>query len=460
MFCFLLATAAPPARADGGRWREMVYGVSLQPPDNALRYEGPRVIWRDPTGFWISFEIVRSQAPATLDDFATSTLVQASFSRNASKLLDQEGRATNAQPQPERIAERPAMRMYFEIESQGKDPTPRIHGQTLVMLEPYAAAVLKLNTPQTLFPRAQEAFDRVVASLQIPFPDELNAAREKQVDAADAWLGSLGPTALEDRLGALRWYRLVKNREDVGYLRVAATRDPQTLRLNKFSPPGTLVQLNRRRFFEGRPFDTQTRIFLSADGAQEQWSRKSTLRGGDGPRAGLTHATRTDAPTWAQTGLRAAAGAAPQVLTVVTDRPPPTQTVARFQKHAHRFFHEPQAGTPHSSAEVKRWLVPDRAYLAQAELWSFAALLPNEAAEYCFAAYHPQSGKPGLRQVRVVPQEDGGKLVLDQPNSRLGPIHHLYSADGQLVRLTHPDGLTLLPATPQELAEIWGTPVE
>lgn len=439
------------------RWREMSYGVSLVPPANTVQYEGPSVVWSDPRGFSISFEIVYSEVPTNVKQFAASAIVQASFALNTPRLITEEGEQATSYQRYEQIAERPATKLFFEIEPDDAEQESRIQGQAIIMLEPYAAAVVKFNAPKNRAELAYERFVAVLESLHVPLGTELNELREQRVDAADAWLKGFGVENMQLALPELQWYRVVFAGKDIGHLRLASTQDPEVLRRRGYQPPGTFAQIDRRQLINGQTIDIQTGIYVAADGKQEEWTTKTTLREGKRERAGLTGGASSALATWAETGVRgdrAVGDRNVHALTVIVDSPPRNDSMVLVEKNK-RFVPQRRANDERSSTQVSEWQAPERAYLSQADLWVFAGLLPKEPDEYCFTAYHPRTGKPGLRLVQVVPQADGGVVVRDRPNSRLSAIEYVYDRDGRLLRRVNPDGMTLLPTTPRELATIW-----
>ncbi|MEM7625893.1 MAG: hypothetical protein AAF333_09710 [Planctomycetota bacterium] len=435
----------------------MAYGISLVPPPGALLYEGPSVVWDDPRGFSISFEIVYSDTRTTLKELVTSTMVQAGFANNTPRLITEEGKPVRSEPLPESIAERPGARLFFEFDPDGPDDRPRVFGQVIIMLEPYAAAVLKLNAPKSRFVEARDTFNQVVSTVHVPLGIELNESREQRVDDADAWLKGIGTETLHAALPELQWYRLLFNGIDVGHLRFASTQDPEVLRRRGHQPPGTYSQINRRQIINGQTVDTLTTMFVSADGDQEEWSTKTTLRDPEHGRAGLAGNPAPVLATWAETGVRGDRKVGDRdvhALTVITDSPPPSESVVLVEQNK-RFVSQRRRNEARKSTQANEWEAPKRAYLSQTDLWVFAGLLPKEPGEYCFTAFHSRTGKPGLRLVEVIPLDGGGVTVRDRPNSRFSPIEHVYNRDGKLVRRTDPSGLSLVPTTHGELMEIW-----
>jgi hypothetical protein len=463
------APSAEPTAADApSRWREATYGISLLPPNGASQWEGPRVLWADPRGFTVSFELVFSKVPFNLEQAAGATVVQMGFARSLPRVQrDEQGQPIK--PRPERIGERPGIKMYFDVEEEDADDW--FYGQALVMIEPHAAAVLKLKSEASVAEPARDAFERVLASVEVPLARELDEQRGRQVEAGDAWLQQVTPQRVREALPDQRLYRMIHRGQDVGYMRLLSTGDPDELRSRGHEPPGTLVLIHQRQVLDGQTIDTEYEAYASDDGEREVWSHRMSLRPqGDDDAQGGGLPTRVRGPaekprTWTQTGIRgdqqltAGRGGRQQSLdvnavTVVTEAPPPGDAVAQIESHE-QFLGKPRARDVVGTTQVSEWRAPDKAYLPQVMLPVFAGLLPNEPAVYAFTAYHVPTGGPGLRTVKVIPQPDGGKLVRDRPTPRDSPVLHLFDAEGQLVRRVHPNGLVIQPTTPEELAKVW-----
>ncbi|MEM9881379.1 MAG: hypothetical protein AAF800_00490 [Planctomycetota bacterium] len=468
---FLAACVAPmllllpggPAWAETPRWSEAAYGISLTPPTGAVQLEGRETAWADPRGFSVSFEIVASEVPVTLEDVATNAVVQMGFANAMPRLIDANGDVLTRPPHQEQIAERPAIRMWFRVEPQDEARPPWHYGQAIVMLEPYAAAVLKVRATAEAADAGRQAFAAVLDSLHVPLAVELEATRSRRVAAGDAWLQEIGPDDLRAALPRDRRYRLVSGDHDVGYLQIGHTADPAVLERLGHEPPGTLVRLRRRQLIDGRAMDTLTTLFVADDGRTETWDTKSTFRPEGNAVPGLPRRGGAEPLTWAETGVRGDRrlgqddARTVHTLTVIHESPPDTADARRIEAHE-RFAGRPRGGELRGRVRSNQWVAPDRAYLSQAHVLALPALLPAEAATYHFSAYHPPTGRPGLRTVEVQPQADGSRIVLDRPNSRLTGVRTTLDADGNLVEQLLPNGTRILPTTPEELATIWDAP--
>lgn len=464
--------SASPADPDATpRWSELNYGVSLTPPPGSLRLEGPSVVWAHPGGYKMTFELVYSEVPITLEDAAERALVQLGFAKAGPRLVTQAGQERPEKPAPTRIADRPGFRLDFETPwadnpPKGKDPAGAWrNAMAIVMLEPYAAAVLHYQALPEADAAGRAAFDAVLASIDVPLVTDLDARRRERVEAGDAWLKQVSPAAWRAALPTDAWYRLIRGDRDVGHVRIRSTSDPDELRRLGHTPPGLFVRIDRREYLAsgGEALDSRLNLFASDDGRSELWDRKSSLRSTPhvgnpaGVGRGLPTRQTPAAETWAETGVRSdrlERGRTLNALTVVQEFPAPTETARRIEQHE-RFLGQRPRNDLRGRVSEQAWVVPETAYLNQIQVWALSRVLPPEPAVYGFSAYHPRSGRPGLRTVEVQLRPDGGRLVLDRPNSRLSPTRVVFDADGRFVESVDPAGLRTVPTTPEELARLW-----
>ncbi|MEM9915657.1 MAG: hypothetical protein AAF911_11910 [Planctomycetota bacterium] len=478
----LMAEIAGSARGqDAPRWSEVGYGVSLTPPPETVQIEGRAVTWLDPRGFSVSFEIAYSDQSVDLETMTANAMVQMGFAQATPRLLDAQGRPTDKPPLPVRIADRPAVLMYFELDQQDKpdwfyelsnlkreDQLAWFYAQAIVMLEPHAAVIVKLTATRDNQEIGQEAFEQVVASLNVPLASELDEIREARVEKADAWLKSTTPEAWAAALPRDQWYRLIFREKDIGHVRLRSTRDPAELNRIGQEAPGTVAVVDRREYLGEQTLDTRSILYAHDDNEREYWETTTTLRPSAKPR-GLAAGGQMQPLTWVHIGIRGtrqvsarnAEGDTVQrnlnVVTIISETPPNADAVRQILNHE-RFRGDQDAGNIRGHVdENQEWVAPDRSYLSQMQVWTLGKMLPHdEAGVYCFSAYHSDTGKPGLRTVEVRPLDDGGWVVFDRPTSKLSPTRSVYNADGQLVERVTPQGVRLVPTTPEELAEVWG----
>lgn len=475
---------------DAPRWSEAGYGISLTPPPNTAQVEGQEVTWIDARGFSISFEIIGSDVPVGLEEMTASALVQLGFAQATPRLLDDEGQPTDQRPTAQRLADRPAVRMYFSLDQQDKpdwfyemsnldkdQQQSWFYGQAIVMLEPYAAAVIKLSAVEGARQAGQDAFEALLDTIDIPPPAELDALREQRVERADEWLNTTQPQDWAQALPRDQWYRLIHRDRDIGHIRVRSTRDPADLRRFNQEAPGTILVIDQREYLDDHALDSRSVFYLHDDNQREFWETKTTLRPGVTAQAATTWLNTnsdTQPVTWVQIGIRGTQQVRRRdldgnpiqrnlnVITVISETPPNSAAIKQIQSHERFTGKSSSAKVRGKIAPNQEFVAPQRSYLAQLQVWALGAMLPvdleasDESRVFCFSAYHPDSGKPGLRTVEFVPQDDGGLVVFDRPTSKLSPTRSVYDADRNLVERVTPQGTRMLPATPDELAEVWG----
>ncbi len=480
--------ASPPPAAE--RWSETAYGLSVPVPSGTREIEQPLdgsvVNWVHPAGWTISFDLAYSDRPVSLEDMAQQALVEMGFSRATPRLIrdapppegaqppeppqppatpqapptsplenpegPQASQPSDAQQPQRRLGNRPSVTLFFEVDEE-REPD-WFYGQAIVMLEPYAAAVFKVSSEQEQADAARAAFEAMLHEMHIPAVFELEEIRKARVEAGEAWLSQVTPDDLVAVLPADQHLRMIQHGEDVGYMRIQAITDSPELGRGGLQAPGTLVKVDLRHYLNNRAVDTRAQMYASADGRSELWSTKSTLRAdltsaGEGVKTQLPSRDPGRPPTWVETGMRDG-----PVLTVITETPAASEIVEQIENHE-RFAGTRAKGNVSGSVDESNWATPETAYLSQVLVHALPALLPAEEAVYCFYAYHPQSGKLGLRTVRVVPNEHGGVTIFDRPTPRRGETRSTYDRDRRLIEQVFPGGLTLKPTTPQELQTLW-----
>lgn len=478
------ATSPPPARVDltdPHRWSETAYGISLRPPDDWTAAPAPRdgndFAWDAPDGGRLAFKIAYSHVPVQLDQAGVQALVQMGFALDGPRLRRGAEQRT--------IGNRPGTVMLFDIDppNGGK---PWFYAHAVVMLEPYAAAVVKIQSDQPHADAALARFEEVLASLHVPLGAELEALRRPQIDLGVAWLAAQPVGALEVSVPEEGWYRLSIDGQNVGHRRVVRVSDPVALRDDPelhgrgFVPPGTAVVLQDHRQRDGVALDRSLYAYAEADGEIEIWDLKQTLRpardraarGADD--AGLPgHAEGDhDAVTWVETGARGPRGrrgtTAQSVIEVVQEVPPTQHTVAGVKAQ------ESFLGSAGVAARVKgdgsvagrthhrRWRTPATGYLGQIQAMGLPAAMPRDpGTAFAFYAWDPASSDLALRTVRVGADpegEPGGYVVYERPAPSSAETRHRFAADGTHLETLIPGGLTVTPTTPDELAARAPTP--
>ncbi|MEM1107457.1 MAG: hypothetical protein AAGH99_02070 [Planctomycetota bacterium] len=486
-FCLILVLlyATVSVEADEGqRWSEVGYGISLAPPPGTLQIETKAVTWVDSRGFSVSFEIARTDIPVNLFDLSGAALVQLGFAQSKPLLLDADGKPIDQFPLPTTIADRPAIKIYFELDANERVDwfkAPEVKGnlaenkgkwfcgQAIIMLEPFAAVVIKLNATSKAQVLGRAAFEEVLASVRVPLASELDELREERVERGDRWLKSTTPIQWAATLPREQWFRLVRQDREIGHVRIRLSREVSELSRYKHRPPGTLMVIDRREYLETHILDQRSIIFASDDGADELWETKKTLRPriDSNKKSGrLQRQNPQEVFTWAETGIRGTQKVKRRgvdgnqivrnanIMTVITESPPSSEVTRRIKAHE-GFGGKVAVNDLRGRTQTNEWVAPTRSYLSQLQVWLLASMIPAESAIYCFTAYHPESGAPGLRTVEVVVQPDGALIVYDRPNSKITPIRYFFDAERNLVERISPQGNRMIPTTPKQLADIW-----
>lgn len=469
------AAAPVPDLTDPQRWNETAYGISLRPPEGWTSIPAPRdgddFAWHKEGMGQVAFKIAYSTLPVQLDEVSLQALVQMGFALDSPRL--------RRGAEQRRIGNRPGTVMLFDIDPEdGSEPW--FYAHAVVMLEPYAAAVVKVQCNQAQADAALAHFEAMLDSLHVPLGDELEAMRRPQIDQGQAWLNTLPPHALVSAIPEQRWYRLSINGQHVGHRLVQRISDPVTLardpelRRRGFVPPGTAVVVQNRREHDGVALDRLVYLYTEAAGEIEIWELKQTLRPVAKPADAPGLPGRADkasdaaAITWVETGIRgpqARPGTTAQnVIQVVQEVPPTQRTVAGVKAYESFLGSAGVAAARDNQGQVsdsvsgrthsRRWRTPEVGYLGQIEVMGLPAAMPNTpGTAFAFYAWDPGSEALALRTVRVGPDpqgEPGGYIVYERPSSSISESRHRFSAQGVHLDTLIPGGLTITPTTAEE----------
>ena len=468
------AAAAAPDLTDPQRWNETAYAISLLPPDGwtpiATPRDGNDFAWGSDDGIRIAFKIAYSGVPMQLDQAELQSLVQMGFALDGPRL--------QRRAQQQRIANRPGSVMFFDIDPPDGS-APWFYAHAVVMLEPFAAAVVKVQSAKPLADQARARFEAVLASLHVPTAAELEERRRRQVDLGVAWLTALPTGALIDAVPQERWYRLSIQGQNVGHRRVTKVTDPIALaddpELHKrgFTPPGTAVVIQDRRQLGDIALDRSFYAYTEDAGEIEIWELKQTVRQTEvaAPKTGLPSRAdgQSDGQTWVATGTRGPRGRPGtqphNIIKVIQEAPPKPATVAAVKAH------EAFLGSTGAAARAKgdgsvtgrttprRWLTPPTGYLGQVQALGLpAAMPPVPGTAFVFYAWDPAGGDLSLRTVRVTADTapdaaPGGYVVHERPAPSSGETRHRFAADGTHLQTVIPGGLTLTPTTAEALSQ-------
>lgn len=435
------------------RWREHSFGVSLRPPI------GSRIVTATGAAAVMRMELPEHRAvmtlsihrsPVEMDLFQLAQMVirqvgvvqvQAAFDR---KRLNPGGR--------------PGLIMYFNVPREHKQP--RIMAQAFMQMDAKSVVNLRMDLvrdPKT-WDEAKGLFEAVFSSLRIASQREIEERRRSLINAGDLWLQSVTAAQLREAATGEQFFRLQKDGHDVGWMYKRMEPEVQELGL---SGVAVVTHLRMHLMDEGdeggkRALDSQSRYFLSLSGSDEVWDIRMTLR----PLSTTPGVrSRGEVLSYAETGVRGPqrqpAEAGVKVQSVIT--------VTRQSLGENNNVHNPIQ--PHSrdplqhtsGLDVKQWGQPGEAYLPQVTRELLPELLPHRnERELGFYCYHPSSGRITFRTERIVPEAEGDGFTI---RSRVAPDQpeqvSRYDSRGRLVEQVLPDGTRIIPATLNEIRQVW-----
>ncbi len=389
------------------RWSEKRYGISLRPPLGAklLEQTGDDYLLRilDPAGLYqITIAARQSRSPLTLEEVARAAQMQIVDAHPATELIEHK--------KDMNIGALPAQRMYFGVpQPQGSDA---LFGQLVARVNDRLFIVLEVRGSIDDQPQLRRVFEAVGNTLQVEDQQALAEQRRKAIEAGRQWAASLTPERLREAMHEPRYFRLLEDGRDVGYLRVDceagqfSQQDGVSIVVQTHIETGNAKVDSKAEYF--RPFDAIV---------GEAWSIRTTVRR-PGPNA------------QAQTAVETGAGTS-EGIDIHVDG------TAGVQSSHHTFPRPPQG------------------YLPQVDARLLPRLLPHDAVgEYGFYWYNPATRKVIFRIDRLTPTVDGFVI-----SSRLGanadPLRASYDAQGNLLEKDLGSGRTLKRSNLESLKTLW-----
>ena len=432
----LLATLiAGPATAEAAptgdplaqhRWQDEAYGLSLRPPAGVTEIPGVggdvAVRFKLGESYQIKVAIQNTEDPVELAELKKRGITKFAFVQPSASILTDEVTT---------VAGRPAVRVIYQVPGKVQ---PWILSQTLMQIDPTIFAVFEIEADKAVYDANRDVFQAVFDSVQLADPEELNRMRQAQLAAGQAWLSSFTIEQLKAMAPPELWLRVIKDGKDVGYTRIQAS-DAKMLGDN-----GLRVVVQAHVVANNAAFDTISDFFRSDGDRTEVWEIRTTKRTIDSPRQGLpSNAPKRRAQTWAETGLRAGGQ-------ITVNREIPTRVDLAV------------GGEGQTKRDDAKWTTPPTAYVSQADLHVIYSLLPADRPQtLAFYAYHPASHKLVLRTLRVEPLANGAYRVHERMPPTFRPQVSTYNANGQLVQRVLGDGSIIMPATADQIKQIWDT---
>jgi len=513
-------TAEPDTWLDESRWSEVQFGLSIRQPLDSLVMlqtpDGARARWFKENGLRISLSIHRgaiaenteyqhfdhednsasgagtrrAQSPISLNVLAAN--LTAELEANGS------GRTTNLRADKWfQVGERAGYLNYFMIHvHENADRTqpmrPWFYGIGMIQLDQASVVVLRIECP------AEEMVEQAICTFECMLQSIETQTIAQATERMHGWVRNfldLSETlGQEERLAAMRTDQLFRIRQftsqhdgtfserDIGYMRMwqryqapayYQQRKAQSLEntntdrlegIDSLELTGNALVVQSFYKTQGQAMQIhQLREFIDTeDDITEFWNIKTSVRQPHAAYARL-------AGDWAETGVRGMTdirGHDIDRIEIVREGAPPRQLVEyileRDRNPASRLRFPSVLSNSHGDAvpagehSTIAWPTPQRAYVSQVDAMLLPALLPREEKTYAFYTYHDETSRIGLRVMRVVPTDDGGKRVFIRPAVQMEEELMEYNAAGELVQWRFPDGRSFVSTTREELARVFG----
>ncbi|MFP4144045.1 MAG: hypothetical protein ACOCTI_05890 [Phycisphaeraceae bacterium] len=296
-----------------------------------------------------------------------------------------------------------------------------LYAQAILEMSSRSYAILEFETVPGRLEEGRQLFSAILNSLEVPDPKTIARQRQQRLDEAANWLAGLDDAAIREAMRDAQWLRVLRGREDIGYVRVRQ-RWAETM-----GEPGVNVEMHWRLEMDDETVDRKAEMYRSEDGDSEMWTiqtEQQPRQSGPAPRlSGGEQGGTGQRMLWADTGIRSG-----ESITISRNRP--------------------------GDHDSRNWRQPE-VYVSLADWQIIPALLPREAKEMSFYAYHPPTAALTLRHVRVEPREEGGFRVYDRPAPNRAEEVSEYDAEGRLVRREMGNGWVLEPSDRETIRAIW-----
>ncbi len=415
----LLGAGGAPAESEsppGPRWREHSHGVSFLIPGGAQTIDRPAddamVRLVVPGTGAIDVFIKRSAVDMQLNAIVSEAIHQLGAVRPSATILDQPRLSAG---------KRSVAAVFFRIPDAKNGPW--VMGQAFLPLDARSFVMFRLEANPQQYATAREIFEALIRSVEVEDPGVVNRRRTEALARGEGWRERITFEQMIAVLTPQRWYRIIDDRDDVGYMRIAERKTEQ------IGLEGIEIETQVRVFAAGTVYDATSTFFASEDGTQEVWSIRTTARphptAVGQPAAPPNQSGRGQgAVSWAETGVRS------------NDR----ITVNRE--------------TPSGVRDV-HWRTPPTAYLNLVQSMLIDRLLPRDSPlPLGFYAYHPDAKKVTYQTAWVTPQPVGYAVNLRPDPQRKAHVSRYTPAGAQIDRVI-PGGRVFVPTTRERLALTW-----
>lgn len=411
----MIALASTTALADAGRpltgdrWSDRKYGLSFIPPIDTQLVQQPgdnrlvRIVDND-AAFEIGLSMKRAARPATLAQIIEAIRL---------KIVDENTTSLVLEEKPGKYGDMPGFIGFYRVPMTGIDDV--LVGLAVAQVDEFNFAVFELRGKHKQYEMLRPTLGAVFKTLTVADQREMVKRRREAIERSVAWRKGVGPAQFIAAIAGERFYRIIENRQDIGWMRVAQSHGEYNATM------GIKVTVQTHlRLASGR-LDAVADYFRPDDPSQlgEAWSVRSTLRQMPGKKP-------DEALTAVETGT-AKLGR----ISVVIDR---------------------SAGESSKRYSFQR---PSIGYLPQAEAWLLPRTLPRDTpAEYGFYWYNTNQQQVTFRTDRVTPTLDGYVI-----HTRLSPnepeLISRFDALGEMLEKDLGGGKRLVRTNAAALKALW-----
>lgn len=311
-------------------------------------------------------------------------------------------------------------------------------GQAFMMIDPFTVVIFQLDCELANFADVRPKFESMLASVDKEPFQQIDARRKGLLERGELFLKSVKPGMIQASIQEEQWFRILKDKEDVGWMRINQKAD------QRGKLKGYRVDTQYRLIQGDRAADVLANYFTSEDGNTEFWSSKTAVRSARERKATIKTLNTAggkmtvekgalqkpeNAPTWVESGVLS------NGKIIITRESPTAKEEIVFEQ-------------------------PAKGFLPMIHGHLIETLLPRDAVgEWGFYAYEPRSGDMTFRTQRVQSSPDGSRRVYTRASPGTIELVSEYGADGKLIRKSLAGGLTLVPVSKSQLAALWNFPV-
>ena len=403
------------------RWEDQCYGFSILTPANTQvinnTSDGSIVKFMAKNQYNLSVDIIKSDRATELAPIAIRSKDQFLFAYPSAVEFEKKDELFRINHTI------PALRQYLYVNDKIKGNW--ILGQTFIQIDPVTFALIDIEFKANIFNTIEPLYKAVCDSVQLRTPEELDIPREKLINNGKSALENFNLEQACKILPKEQWFRVIRNGQDIGYTQRTHKKSKQLLRDGVIFKYKSLVHLNdaditvKNSFFES--FDNNVEIWTI-----EKWNTNKneniTAKTDQGKVVSLPKTTKSTI-----TGMRTYKN-----LKVIVE------TESRIQ-------------------EPCEWKIPEGMYISQLRQMLLPAFLPADQPNgYSFYGFDTDTQELSIMSAYTMPDENAPNKFWAEflPTLNASPMLSCYSTDHATLRTEEPNGIILVPTTPQELKKI------